>query len=308
MKKIYSLFLFLVSLSCAYAGQEMIVRPGNNTNKSMELVAYASAEQSGVQSAYSPGTALSGAALNMVAQKGIHAVLSTLKQPTIVIIGTSAALVLSLSEYNSLNFYDMVPAMLGSSTMSTGLSSIGKGIAYAVGEGVASDLIALHNVGSVQKMLPTIMHGLTMTGVGFYLWNINLEPFNMENALMTSAISGAVLTALTSFSHTAYAQQIKDYFSRKFKGFNDKLGTIGEVVGVVTLTGAGIAAAAYERRNAQSAVEALGSYALNVAKQTAGLVAQNIAPIAKNLAEAVVTNAGWLTGYNWLTNAFRDCK
>lgn len=223
-----------------------------------------------------------------IVNAGIYQLVSTLKNPAVLVIGTEglALLTLAYAQQDPAAFLTnlITPESLSALALAAGQTAT-EGFAYKFGEQASKALISKAESFGFANEARAIITGLSAAGYGFYSWSTSPENA-ADSAIKLSLCSGALLHALTdTVSKSPYTQRLQKYVSDQVASVG---GSIGKIVGVATIT-AGTAALVYKTGYAQE----VGSTILKGAYNSL----TNPVESAQALKTMVRNNLLWFQGY-----------
>lgn len=218
---------------------------------------------------------------------GIYNVVSSLKKPSVLVIGTEAIALLSLACLQN-DPYECIAQFATQESFQAVLQMGGKllleGATYAAGEDISKALIeSSKQTVTAQAMLSA----LSVIGYGFLAWGTD---DSLLKAAGLSFCSSVMLTALTSASKNPQLAMLRDKLLQQLDDIN-----VGKVIGVGTLAG-GVAAVAY---NTSYAKEVFGSM---IEATSRALYNPSLLSSAQTMTRS---NYLWFKSYSWVKDKFK---
>ncbi|MFA6066471.1 MAG: hypothetical protein WC707_04815 [Candidatus Babeliaceae bacterium] len=284
---ILSKIILIVSLASAHVSHSMNMTQSISRLSDPLIESAVSFATTGAQNLTNLALTNSPAAVNF----GIYQIINKFNKPAIIIFGTEAAVLLTLSCSQG----DPLACLSSLMTLDTlhaatqiAVENVGTGATYALGEEFARKIITLGHGTASRHLVHTSLSTLAGAGMGFYAWS--MDP-SLGQSMLLSACSAIVLTSLTAASTQPALKNIQD----KLMGSLNKVSTgLGKVIGVATIA-AGTAALAYQQNSSQEILNAVINATNHVVSPGALASAQGM----------IRSNYSWITGYRWTQNMFK---
>jgi hypothetical protein len=216
---------------------------------------------------------------------GVYSLVSKLKHPAIIVLGTEAAILLTLScsnedPFKCLSSFISLDSLQAATDIA--VQNAGAGVTYALGEEMAKKALALSQGSTTREIAGTVLTTFTAAGLGFYAWS--MDP-SLDQAMLLSMCSAVIMTSLTSAGNLPALKGIKQQLSDSLSSASTR---VGKLLGVATLA-AGTLALAYPK----SSSEALLGAVINISQKV-------VSPtIWSNVQKSTLSNTTWIQGYRW---------
>lgn len=223
---------------------------------------------------------------------GIFNLVNTVKQPTLLLIGTEAVALLALSCLQN-DPFACIQSFIAPENISLVsqlvLENIATGGAYAIGEELETKALALTQTGSLKQLTQTLIASLAAGGLGFYAWSLDES---IDKALLLSLSSAIIMTALNNISQQPSIQVLRAKIMNSLatSPFN-----IGKIIGVATVAG-GTCALTYNALYSQELVNSIVSATKNF--YSSGSLSA--------IQDKLRSNYSWITGYRWTKSIFKQ--
>ena len=221
---------------------------------------------------------------------GIYTIINKFHKPSLIIFGTEAAVLLTLScvqaePISCLSSFINLDSLQAVSNIA--LENIGTGATYALGEEVARKALTLSIGNSSREIAQSVLNTLAASGLGFYAWS--MDP-SLSQAMLLSMCSAVVLTSLTAPSNQPVLKNIQQKIMSSLGSVSNK---VGKIIGVAAVA-AGAAAIAYQKTSSEALLGAVVNATTNIVSPSTLAAAQNM----------IRANYSWITSYRWVKNAF----
>ncbi|MGB8467634.1 MAG: hypothetical protein WCE21_01395 [Candidatus Babeliales bacterium] len=213
---------------------------------------------------------------------GVYTLVNKLKSPAIIIFGTEAAILVTLSCASGSSAYECIASFVSPESaravVGLALENISMGIAYSVGERLGSQITV--------PQATMLLTALGTTGLGFYSWAT--DPSAIAQSMMLSAASAIFFTALTTAELPPALRKVKEKISRSLEGVSTH---IGKVIGVATIA-AGTAALVCPQAVAKSIFKSITNVVTSIDPYAIG----------RGVRKMIHENHSWIQGYRWGKN------